>query len=195
MFDSILLFIANCSTAVTYYFVIFYKLLLLIMQIIFYCYYFPYLKPFLPLFSKDNLSSYFGIKETPGLNLNEKFYSEIIESSEPFLKEIDNPESDSFFDKYDFSNVFNSYFDYIDFYFWILLPIILYFFLIYFLHGMFGLYSAYVDYFQKNPNHVDSMRGFLPALFIFYFLIFIIFGLIFFFLNLYLIYILWFVFI
>lgn len=164
------------------------KITLLIMQIIlYYCHYFiMYIKTI--LFDIH-------IKETPGLILNSNFYSEIIENSEPFFKEIDNPESDSFFDKYDFSNIYNLYFDYIDFYFWILLPIILYFFLIYFLHGMFGLYSAYVDYFQKNPNHVDSMRGFLPALFIFYFLIFIIFSIFFFSISLYLIYILWFVFI
>lgn len=167
------------------------KLFLLIMQIFFYCLMTYIIRPFLSLFNSSGI----GIKETPGLNLNSNFYSEIIENSEPFLKEIDNPESDSFFDKYDFSNIYNSYFDYIDFYFWILLPIILYFFLIYFLHGMFGLYSAYVDYFQKNPNHVDSMRGFLPALFIFYFLIFIIFSIFFFSISLYLIYILWFVFI
>ena len=162
------------------------KLTLLTMQIIFYCI-MTYIIPFISLYL-------LGIKETPGLNLNSNFYSEIIENSEPFLKEIDNPESDSFFDKYDFSNIYNSYFDYIDFYFWILLPIILYFFLIYFLHGMFGLYSAYVDYFQKNPNHVSTMRGFLPALFIFYFLFFIIISFFFFLYSLYLIYILWFMF-
>lgn len=194
MFESILVFIVNCITAVTYYFVIFYKLLLLIMQIYFYCY-FPFLTPFLPLILslRDNILS-LGTEETPGLNLNEEIYSNFIDSSEPFVKEIENPESDSFFDKYDYSNLINFYFDYINIYVWILLPIILYFLLIFFLHGLLGLYSAYVDYFQKNPNHVSTMRGFLPALFIFYFLLFVIISFFLFLYSLYLIYILWFMF-
>ena len=78
---------------------------------------------------------------------------------------------------------------------WFLLPICLYFFIIYILHGLLGIYSAYVDYFQKNPEHFQSFRAILPAIFIFYFLIFIFFVLIFYFIILLFHYILWFLFI
>jgi hypothetical protein len=74
---------------------------------------------------------------------------------------------------------------------WILLPICLYFSFIYMLHAILGLYSVYVDYFQKNPDHSSAIRAFLPAMFIFYLILFIFSSLIFFSLSLYLHYILW----
>lgn len=194
MFDSILKFIVNCILLITDYFVIFYKLLLLIMQIIFYCYYFPYLKPFLSFIPKEYLSFdfYFNMKKT----------STVFDEYKPLIEKIPNSEVDKdstselgIIDQYDFSNLIDYYFEDSEMWFWIFLPIIVYIFFIYFLHGMFGLYSAYVDYFQKNPDHVQSIRAYLPAFFFFLFLILIVFVFISYFFILYLIYILWFVFI
>lgn len=96
----------------------------------------------------------------------------------------------------DFNELVEKIFDYFYSYnWWIFFPICLYLFIIYFLHSIFGLYSAYVDYFQKNPDHFESMRGFLPALFFFLFLFFIVVVINLFFLMLYLHHILWFLFI
>ena len=204
MFDSILLFIVNSITAVTYYFVIFYKLLLLIMQTIFYfnCwYYFPVIKPFLLFLSPYiNINIQQGIIEIPSLiSYPKPIWSEFLElfdklnfSKESAIQKNYNLDLDLFTN---LNNLMNDYFEFIIVYIWVFFPIILYIGLIYFLHGLFGLYSAYVDYFQKNSDQVKTLRGALPALFIFYFLIFIIFVLLFFFFNLYLIYILWFVYI
>lgn len=204
MFEALILFISNCIATITHYLVILLKLLLLIMQTNFNCYYsyisfiLSWLKSF-TLYSKlcELFLPIIPTLKPKNIKVKDEFFLDMAkyDFSEPFFKKVEKPNSDSFFDQYDYSNLLYFYFDFIDIYFWYFFPIILYIFLIYFLHGMLGLYSAYVDYFQKNPDHVESLRGVLPALFIFYFLIFIIVALFFFFLNLYLIYILWFVFI
>jgi hypothetical protein len=77
---------------------------------------------------------------------------------------------------------------------WILFPIFLYFSFIYMLHAILGLYSVYVDYFQKNPLHMSTLRALLPGMFIFYLIMFIFSSLFFFALILYLHHILWFLF-
>lgn len=207
MLEFILFFIIECITVITYYFVIFYKLLLLIMQTIFYfnCwYYFPFIKPFLLFLSPYiNINIQQGIIEIPSLiSYPKPILSEFLElfdklnfSKESAIKKNYNLDLELFTNQYDLNNLINDYFEFIIVYIWVFFPIILYIGLIYFLHGLLGLYSAYVDYFQKNSDQVKTLRGALPALFIFYFLIFIIFVLLFFFFNLYLIYILWFVYI
>ena len=111
------------------------------------------------------------------------------------IKKIDEPKSDFIGDQYDIRGLVEQFMEYFYVYKWFLLPICLYLMVIYILHSIFGLYSAYVDYYQKNPDHIESIRALLPALFIFYFIIFIFFALIYFCLLLYLHYILWFLFI
>lgn len=162
------------------------ELLLLIMQTIFYW--------FLNILSTINFFECFGIKKSVNLNtLNDiSFETNQINT---FMKKVEMPKSDDFFEQYDFSDLFEQLLEFFYIYKWFLLPIVLYFILIYVLHCILGLYSAYVDYFQKNPDHFQSPRAFFPAIFFFYLLIFIFFSLIYFFFLLYLHYILWFLFI
>jgi hypothetical protein len=163
--------------------VILVKLLLLNMQISFYW-----------VLNLSNFIEYFGIKKSSDLNtkLDLTFENTLVDT---FIKKVEKPKSNDFFEQYDFSSLFEYLIEFIYIYKWFLLPICLYFILIYILHGVLGLYSAYVDYFQKNPDHFQSIRAILPAIFIFYFLIFVFFSVIYFFLFLYLHYILWFLFI
>src|SRR3990167_7896619 len=156
------------------------ELLLLTMQTIFYW--------FFTSFKTINVTviEFFGIKRSVNLNTLNDIIFETDQIN--FIKKVEKPKSDDFFEQYDFIELFYIYQ-------WFLLPIVLYFILIYVLHGILGLYSAYVDYFQKNPDHFESPRAFVPAIFIFYLLIFIFFSLIYFFCFLYLHYILWFLFI
>ena len=113
------------------------------------------------------------------------------------LENDDESEKKSLFDDLEalldsenFDDFIETFFNYSTYFF---LPIIIYIFGIYILHGLGGFYSVYVDYFQKNPSHIDSYRAAIPAVFIFYLLLFIFTSLIFFFFNLYLIYLIWFV--
>jgi hypothetical protein len=162
--------------------VIFFKLLLLNMQTFFYW-----------VLNVSNLIEYFGIKKSVNLNTTIDINFEN-NSIDMFIKKIEKPKSNDFFEQYDFINLFEQLIEFIYVYKWFLLPIFLYFVLIYILHCVLGLYSAYVDYFQKNPDHFQSIRAVFPAIFIFYFLIFVFFALIYFFIILYLHYILWFLF-
>ncbi len=163
--------------------VILVKLLLLNMQIFFYW-----------ILNINNFIEYFGIKKSVTLNtsIDIDFQNN---SLDMFMKKIEKPKSNDFLDQYDFSELLEELIEFIYIYKWFLLPIVLYFVFIYTLHGILGLYSAYVDYFQKNPDHFQSIRAIFPAIFIFYFIIFIFFSLIYFFFILYLHYILWFLFI
>ena len=169
--------------------VILVKLLLLNMQICFSSVYY--------IFHNDNkLISYFleyfcGVKKSTNVNtlIDINFESNKINIF------VENPKSSDFVDQFDFSILIERIIEFFLVYNWLFLPIILYFLIIYFLHAFLGLYSAYVDYFQKNPDHLTSMRAFLPAVFIFYFIIFIIFVGIIYFFKLYLFKILWFLFI
>lgn len=163
------------------------ELLLLIMQTIFYW--------FFTSFKTINVTviEFFGIKRSVNLNTLNDIIFETDQIN--FIKKVEKPKSDDFFEQYDFSELFQHFIEFFYIYQWFLLPIVLYFILIYVLHGILGLYSAYVDYFQKNPDHFESPRAFVPAIFIFYLLIFIFFSLIYFFCFLYLHYILWFLFI
>jgi hypothetical protein len=127
-------------------------------------------------------------------NLNTHLIIEFEYTDESFFyKKKINSNSDTIFDQYDFTILFNYFIEFIYIYKWFLLPLILYIIIIYLLHTLLGLYSVYVDYFQKNPSHIDSYRAAIPAVFIFYLLLFIFTSLIFFFFNLYLIYLIWFV--
>jgi succinate dehydrogenase hydrophobic anchor subunit len=166
------------------------ELLLLTMQTIFYW----ILTLLNTIIANFNIIEFLGIKKSVNLNtLNDINFE--IDQINTFIKKVEKPMSDDFFDRYDFSELFQHFLEFFYIYRWFLLPIVLYFLLIYVLHGILGLYSAYVDYFQKNPDHFESPRAFVPAIFIFYLLIFIFFALIYFFCFLYLHYILWFLFI
>lgn len=103
--------------------------------------------------------------------------------------------SDSFIDQFDFTYLLVDFIpEFYLIYIWIFFFFLFFFALIYMIHAILGLYSVYVDYFQKNPDHVDSFRGFIPMLFIVYFLIFIFFALFYFGCLVYLSYLLWFLF-
>src|SRR3990167_5530605 len=156
------------------------ELLLLTMQTIFYW--------FFTSFKTINVTviEFFGIKRSVNLNTLNDIIFETDQIN--FIKKVEKPKSDDFFEQYDFSELFQHFIEFFYIYQWFLLPIVLYFILIYVLHGILGLYSAYVDYFQKNPDHFESPRAFVPAIFIFYLLIFIFFSLIYFMVFIYLIY-------
>jgi hypothetical protein len=170
--------------------VIFFKLLLLNMQIFFY-WIFTNIYMFVKHINIMDYMWFFGVKKST--NLNTDLYFDLDENPvNLWIQKVENPKSDEFFDQYDFSKLIEQFFEFFFIYKWFLLPICLYLFLLYILHAILGLYSAYVDYFQKNPDHFDSMRAILPAIFIFYLIIFIFFALILFFCLLYLHYIIWF---
>ena len=142
----------------------------------------------------EHFLKYFGIEKSLNLNsLDIIYFNDQMDTS--LIKKIDEPKSDFIGDQYDIRGLVEQFMEYFYVYKWFLLPICLYLMVIYILHSIFGLYSAYVDYYQKNPDHIESIRALLPALFIFYFIIFIFFALIYFCLLLYLHYILWFLFI
>jgi hypothetical protein len=176
--------------------VILFKLLLLNMQII--------ISWFHSFFSKNNeiivfFLEYCGVKKASFDN-TANTTSFIIDSNliikENQIINCENLLSNDTFDEFNFIVGYNKIIDlFFSFDYWFFLPICLYLFIIYFLHALLGLYSAYVDYFQKNPDHLDSMRAFLPAVFIFYFIIFIISVIILYFFLLYLSHIIWFLFI
>jgi hypothetical protein len=170
--------------------VILFKLLLLNMQIVLYWFHY--------FFSKNNriitsFLEYFGVKQssdvhTPIIEINFK--------DEEINLIVKNTNSTDIIDQFNFSFVADKIMElFCSYDYWFFLPICLYLFIIYFLHALLGLYSAYVDYFQKNPDHFQSMRGFLPSVFIFYFLIFICTVIIFYCFTLYLYNIIWFLFI
>ena len=98
-----------------------------------------------------------------------------------FIKESDRS-SDLFIDQFDFTYLFEMFPDFFSIYIWLFFILVFYCSIIYIFHGILGLYSVYVDYFQKNPSHIDSYRAAIPAVFIFYLLLFIFTSLIFFFL-------------
>ena len=111
-----------------------------------------------------------------------------------FIKESDRS-SDLFIDQFDFTYLFEMFPDFFSIYIWLFFILIFYCSIIYIFHGILGLYSVYVDYFQKNPDHIESFRGFLPMFFIVYFLIFIFFGFFYFCFLAYSYYLLWLLFI
>lgn len=79
--------------------------------------------------------------------------------------------------------------------FWVLFPILFILGSIVFLHAIFGLYSVYVDYFQKNDFHIGFMTPFLPIYGFYVIVFFIILSYFLFCTTLYYIYILWFIYI
>ena len=140
---------------------------------------------------KDNSNAIF---ETL-LNDNERKNSVIIEFIE-FIKKKDFEGLWNYIiNECDFDKILVFYIEFKYYHFWMILPFMLLLGYIFALHAFFGLYSVYVDYFQKNPDHFYSYRGFIPALCIFVYLCFLILSLIFFFSSTYLLYITWFLFI
>lgn len=164
--------------------VIFIKLLLLNMQIIFYSFFNIFM---------SQINCVFGFEKINNLNsnyLNENTLNEDIY----FIKKNEASDSNSFFDQYDYTGLMDFFMEFIYIYKWFMLPFILFIGFIYMCHGLFGLYSAYVDYFQKNPDHINSYRAFIPAFSIFLFFVFILFAFFFVSFSLYLKYIIWFLF-
>lgn len=182
------------------------KFFLLIMQIFFSCFFFntivsiinffPGLKKFIEFETiKSVLIIDFNFK---GIEL--KDYDIILN----FLENESNNDTNNIgntlikrnsFNEYNFNNLIDFFYDFINVYIWFFFPFLIVIILLYSIHGLLGLYSAYIDYFQKNMDHVNSYRAFIPILFIFLLIIFIFFSLIFFFYIFKLIYILWFLFI
>lgn len=144
----------------------------------------------------ESFFKYFLIERNPNLLVDDPYPDEPDEYSIDFLiKTVEKPKSDDFFEQYEITELLETFVDFIYIYQWFLLPICIYFSLIYILHGILGLYSVYVDYFQKNPDHVESIRAIVIAAFVFYLLLFIFCSIIYFFCFLYLHYIIWFLFI
>lgn len=166
------------------------KLLLLNMQVKFYSFF---------VILKNKLDVKFGFEKSINSNdtydLNENFFNDSIDAFKNLVKKNEFSNSDSFIDRYDYTGLLEFVMEFFFIYKWFMLPFILFIGFIYTCHGLFGLYSAYVDYFQKNPDHINSYRAFIPAFSIFLFFIFIFFSLIFYLFILYLNYILWFLFI
>lgn len=100
-----------------------------------------------------------------------------------FVNFLDNP---NIYDKFETFNFNCEYFFfekiiqlYNSYNFLIILPFILVIFFILLIHSLFGIYSVYIDYFQKNINFSNLIQGFIPAflifsLILFYFILFII---------------------
>lgn len=80
-------------------------------------------------------------------------------------------------------------------YIWIFMPFLLGSLFAYILHTIAGFYSAYIDYYQKNIDHFNSSRGFIPAFFIFFLFLFSFLSIFFFIITQYLKYLLWILFI
>jgi hypothetical protein len=164
---------------------IFIKLFLLNMQVFFY---------YLTDIFMSQINHKFGFEQVNNLNsnyLNENPLNDDIY----FIKKDENPDSDSILDQYDYTGLMEFFMEFIFVYKWFMLPFVLFIALLHISHGLFGLYSAYVDYFQKNPDHIDSYRAFIPVFSISLFFVFVFFGLFFFTFSLYLKYIIWFLFI
>lgn len=142
----------------------------------------------------EHFLKYFGIEKSLNLNsLDIIYFNDQMDTS--LIKKIDEPKSDFIGDQYDIRGLVEQFMEYFYVYKWFLLPICLYLMVIYILHSIFGLYSAYVDYYQKNPDHFSSARGFIPALFILFLFLFSFFSIFFFVKIQYLKYFLWVLFI
>jgi hypothetical protein len=149
----------------------------------------------------SSLLGFFGVEHVYNNNLkNEELkaicndYLNDYDEKIIFIKETDRS-SDLFIDQFDFTYLFEIFTEFSSIYIWLFFLLIFYCIIIYILHSILGLYSVYVDYFQKNPDHVESFRGFLPMLFIFYFFIFVFFGFFYFCFLVYFYYLLWLLFI
>jgi hypothetical protein len=142
--------------------VIYDKLLLLNMEIIF-----NICVVFFNSFNMNNFINNINIMNINITFIDDKWFSEETDSNN--IKEFYELNS-SWFESFNYIDIINNFF--CSFYIWFLIPLFLCIVLIYFLHSIGGLYSAYVDYFQKNPDHFNSYRAFIPAFFFFFFLIF-----------------------
>ena len=166
--------------------VIYNKLLLLNMEIIFNIG-FNYIHDL--LINLNFQIKYFNIMNNNIIFLDEQFFFDSDNS-------INNNEfkiNENWYESVDWIDLIINFFYSV--YAWVFMPLLLCIILVYILHSIGGLYSAYVDYYQKNPDHFNSSRGFIPAFFIFFLFLFTFFSIIFFILIQYLKYFLWFLFI
>jgi len=169
----------NFDFILNIFLVIYDKLLLLNMEIIFNTFAFS--------FNINEFINNFNIMSSNISFIDNKWF--LNENGYNNIEELDKV----WYESFNFIDIINCFF--YSFYTWLFIPLLLCIGLIYFLHSIGGLYSAYVDYFQKNPDHFNSFRAFIPAFFFFFFLVFSVFSLIVFTEIQYLKYFLWFLFI
>lgn len=149
----------------------------------------------------SSLLGFFGVEQVYNNNLKsnelESICNDYLNNEDEriiFIKESDRS-SELFIDQFDFTYLFEIFPEFCSIYIWLFFVLVFYCIIVYIFHSILGLYSVYVDYFQKNPDHVESFRGFLPMFFIFYFLIFVFFGFFYFCFLVYSYYLLWLLFI
>ena len=108
-------------------------------------------------------------KEEEANNLYDDDDDDDLENDDESEKKSLFDDLEALLDSENFDDFIETFFNYSTYFF---LPIIIYIFGIYILHGLGGFYSVYVDYFQKNPDHFNSPRGFIPSMCFFFLMIF-----------------------